>query len=207
MSVNSQIEFFNNWGKLIAAILFVIAASSDWLDGFIARRCNMVTNTGKLLDPVADKMLTVLGFVLVLGDPVWRQFGLASTDAFSFWFVATAVFIALGRDIIMNSLRFIAAEQGITMAADGMGKMKSITQYIAITMYMIFAFNQNPAVQFCEFESIWYDIFGWGCVFALTAATVLSVWSCCNYIGQYVRQSLAKTKAVEQKEKEKDGKN
>jgi CDP-diacylglycerol--glycerol-3-phosphate 3-phosphatidyltransferase len=182
------VGFFENWGKFIALILFVAAAATDWLDGYIARKYNMVTNTGKLLDPVADKMLTVLGFLLIVSDPVlWNEV------AFPYWFAVTAVFIALGRDIVMNSLRFIAAEQGIVIAADSFGKIKSTMQYIAIALYMLFAFNYNWAVQFIQDGTIWYNVLGYTCVFVLTFATILSVWSCANYVINYGKAVMQKT--------------
>jgi CDP-diacylglycerol--glycerol-3-phosphate 3-phosphatidyltransferase len=180
-----DIPFFNEWGRLVAAILFVLAVATDWLDGFIARKYNMVTNTGKLLDPVADKMCTMLGFILILADPVWDFMN--PILAFQYWFAVLVVFIALGRDIVMNSLRFIAAEQGITIAADKLGKAKSLFQFIGITLYMVFAFNLNPYVQFVSY-GLWLDFWGYICVFVMTAASVLSVWSCVNYITDYAKK-------------------
>jgi CDP-diacylglycerol--glycerol-3-phosphate 3-phosphatidyltransferase len=190
-----DVPFFIEWGRLVAAVLFVIAVATDWLDGYIARKYNMVTNTGKLLDPVADKMVTMLGFILILSDPVWDFVN--PIFAFQYWFAVITVFIALGRDIVMNSLRFIAAEQGITIAADRLGKTKSLCQFIAITLYMLFAFNLNPNVQFVP-DGLWLDLWGYVCLFIMTAAAVLSVWSCVNYISDYAAK-------VQQKGSVKDG--
>ena len=199
-----NVTFFRDWGKLIALILFVIAAATDWLDGYIARKYNMVTNTGKLLDPVADKMLTLLGFILILSDPVWYDYaGNSLYPAFPYWFAVLVVFIALGRDIIMNSLRFIAAEQGITIAADKLGKIKSTLQYIGITLYMLLAFNFNPFIQFL-FDGVWLNLWCYVCVFIMAAASVLSIWSCVNYIQNYVK-SVNELKIA--KEKKKNGNN
>ena len=198
-AVTIEGPFFTNWGKLVALILFVIAAATDWLDGYIARRCNLVTNTGKLLDPVADKMLTMLGFILVLSDPIFfinydGDFIMAATFAFPYWFAVLAVFVALGRDIIMNSLRFIAAEQGITIAADKLGKLKTIFQLIALSMYMLLAFMLNPYLEltFVLENTIWFQLYAYISVFILATATVLSVWSCTNYIMSYVQSVSGK---------------
>ena len=200
-----NVPFFTDWGKLIALTLFVLAAATDWLDGYIARKYNMVTNTGKLLDPVADKMLTMLGFVLILGDPIWyNNYGgtliSASSPAFLYWFSVIVVFIALGRDILMSSLRFIAAEQGIVIAADKLGKIKSTLQYIGITLYMLLAFNLNPFKQFV-FDGVWLNLWCYVCVFILAAATVLSVWSCVNYIMNYAKR----VKQLQQTKEKKNG--
>jgi len=190
-AVNFYIPFFANWGRLVALILFLLAASTDWLDGYIARKYNMVTNTGKLLDPVADKLLVILGFLLILADPIWYiNFDFliiqSKTVAFSFWFAVICVFIAIARDIIMASVRTIAQEQGITIAADKLGKIKSVLQYIAITLYMLLAFNLNPHVQFIG-TGIWLDLWAFLNIFFLSAATILTIWSCVNYIINYAR--------------------
>ena len=195
-----QIAFFRDWGKLVAAILFVIAVATDWLDGFIARKYNMVTNTGKLLDPVADKMLNMLGFILIIADPIWFY---GHSFALPYWLAIVAVFIALGRDIIMNSLRFIAAEQGVVIAADRLGKLKSLFQFIAITLYMLLAFNLNVFVQFVP-DGVWLDTWAWVCVFMLGVATILTVWSCANYIANYVKSVNAKQKTKEKVENGKE---
>jgi CDP-diacylglycerol--glycerol-3-phosphate 3-phosphatidyltransferase len=189
----NDIPFFRDWGKLIAALLFVVAVATDWLDGYIARRMNLVTNTGKLLDPVADKMLNMLGFILVIADPVWFH---GHSFALPYWFAVLAVFVALGRDIIMNSLRFIAAEQGIVIAADRLGKLKSLFQFIAITLYMLFAFNLNVFVQFVP-DGVWLDTWAWICVFILGVATILTVWSCGNYVSSYIKNVSKKSKEEE----------
>jgi len=205
-AVSFNVSFFSDWGRMIAAILFVVAAATDWLDGFIARKYNMVTTTGKFLDPVADKLLTLLGFILILADPIWyyninRSIIEPTTFAFTFWFAVLAVFIAIGRDVVMNSLRFIAAERGITIAADGLGKIKSTLQYIAITLYMLLAFNLNHFMQFVQ-AGIWLDLWAFVAMFILAAATVLSIWSCVNYIKNYTDQISSQAK---EKENTQDG--
>jgi CDP-diacylglycerol--glycerol-3-phosphate 3-phosphatidyltransferase len=196
MAICSRIEFFVDYGKLVAVILFVAAAVTDFFDGWIARKWNLVTNTGKLLDPVADKMLTMLGFILILGDPIWyenidRTIIEPTVMAGVYWFLILAVFVTLGRDIIMNSLRFIAAEQGITIAADKLGKLKTITQFSAIVMYMVLSFNLNISVQFID-NGTWLDMYSWTAMFFLGVATVLSIWSCINYIRNYVKSMVKK---------------
>ena len=204
MAIDSGVTFFAEWGRFIAVCLFVFAAATDWLDGFIARKYNQTTNTGKLLDPVADKMLVMLGLILILADPIWHMNWTTIADgqvifsttsvAFQFWFVATAIFIMLGRDIIMNSLRFIAAEQGITIAADKLGKIKSIFQFIAITLYMSLAFFTNLIIiEAVDYHTIWVDTWAYIAVFTLVTATILSIWSCVNYIQNYARSIKEKT--------------
>lgn len=189
LAVSTFNEFFMNWGRLIAFLLFAVAAITDFWDGYLARKNNEVSTLGKLLDPVADKMLVTLGFVLILADPIWHihQFDHPATIVFPFWFAVLAVFVSLSRDIIMNSLRFIAAEQGIVIEADKLGKAKTFAQAIAIGLYMMFAFNMNWMVQFIH-PGIAFDLWTFVCIFMMSTAAVLSVWSCCTYISNYVKQ-------------------
>jgi CDP-diacylglycerol--glycerol-3-phosphate 3-phosphatidyltransferase len=100
----------STWGHLTALILFIIAAASDFLDGWLARRMNLVTPLGKLLDPLADKILVCSAFVFLTAKglcPVW----------------ITALII--GREFLVTGLRQIAIEAGQVLAADKLGKWKT----------------------------------------------------------------------------------
>lgn len=100
-------------GLTVALFLFIIAAASDWLDGYFARKLNLVTSLGKLLDPLADKILVAAAFVFftsVQRCPVW----------------ITAVII--GREFLVTGLRQIAVEKGQVIAADKLGKWKTTFQ-------------------------------------------------------------------------------
>jgi len=180
MAVSSGVGFFVDWGKLIALILFVVAAGTDWLDGYIARKYNMVTNTGKLLDPVADKMLTLIGFLLVMADPALMAFA-----GYWYWVAVVFVVIALGRETITNSLRFIAADQGICIAADKLGKIKTVLQFVTLISYILLAFNLNPSVQFVKGTCL--DVWAWGSLIVFGLATFFTIWSCYNYIKNYIK--------------------
>ena len=190
-------SFWIDYGKLVAVILFIIAALTDFLDGYLARKWNQVTNTGKLLDPVADKMLTTLGFILILADPIFggnvnHSNGIqAGVEAGQYWIFVIAIFVILGRDIIMNSLRFIAAEQGIAIAADRLGKFKTLCQFFAIVMYMILAWNLTTDYPFM-YMGVWLDMFCYVAIGFLAFATLFSVWSCANYIRNYVKGVISK---------------
>jgi len=190
-----DVVFFENWGKLIALILFIIAAGTDWVDGFIARKYNMVTDLGKFLDPAADKMLTNLGFLLILSDIV-----LFNEIAFPYWFAVVSIFVIFSRDTITDSLRFIAAKQDIVIAASSLGKIKTTMQLVAIALYMLFAFNLNPATAFIT-GAPWLDIFTYLCLFIMVAATVLTVWSGTDYVRNYMK-SLKEKNATKEENKE-----
>lgn len=103
----------NHTGHLIALLAFVLAAISDFLDGYLARKLNLVTSLGKLLDPLADKILVAAAFIhlTALGlCPVW----------------VTSVIIA--REFLVTGLRQIAVEQGQVIPADKIGKWKTTLQ-------------------------------------------------------------------------------
>jgi CDP-diacylglycerol--glycerol-3-phosphate 3-phosphatidyltransferase len=191
MAVSTEAGFLHDYGKLIAVILFITAAVTDWVDGYIARKRNLVTDFGKLLDHNADKMLTTLGFILILADPIWYRtpdlyIYETTVPAFPFWFAVIAVFVALGRDIVMSTLRAEAAKHGRVIAADRLGKFKSFLQFIAIPLYILLAWNLNPNVQFV-FDGAWLDLWSYACISVLGLATVLSIWSCVNYVKNYMK--------------------
>jgi len=109
--------FPNRIACLLAMLIFILAALSDLLDGFIARRYNLVTNVGKFLDPLADKMLILAALVM-----------LVKLD----WLEAWIVILIIEREIMVTGLRAIAMEKGIVIAADRFGKIKTILQIVAL---------------------------------------------------------------------------
>lgn len=111
------------WPNIIGLIIFVIAAITDAIDGQIARRGNMVTNLGKFLDPVADKLL--VNSVLIY---------LAYVDTIPL----ILVIIMIMRDIIVDALRMIAVENNVVIAANIFGKLKTIFQMVLIPLLLLF---------------------------------------------------------------------
>lgn len=110
-----------NW-NIYAAIIFIVAAFTDWLDGFLARRNNQVSDFGKLWDPIADKLL-VLAALLLLMD--WGKVGLIP------------VLIIEARELIIGGFRSLAASKGIVIAADKSGKLKTVVQFVAIIILLL----------------------------------------------------------------------
>ena len=104
--------------------IFLVAAITDFFDGYIARRRNQVTRLGALLDPIADKLLTSAAFIsLVEMDPKHVP--------------AWMVVIIIGREFAVSGLRSIAAQQGVTIAASPLGKGKMISQVVAISLLIL----------------------------------------------------------------------
>ena len=108
--------------NIAAAIIFICAAATDALDGHIARSRGLVTNFGKLMDPLADKLLTMAAFLCLVEAhivPAWM------------------VIVILGRELAVSGLRQLAASEGIVMAADMSGKIKTVLQMVAIPMLIL----------------------------------------------------------------------
>jgi CDP-diacylglycerol--glycerol-3-phosphate 3-phosphatidyltransferase len=102
--------------------LFVLASATDKLDGYIARKYNMITNLGKLLDPLADKLLVSVALIMMVQQsmiPSW---------------IAVVIIV---REIMVSGLRILAAEKGIALAADRHGKLKLVLQVVAITAVLL----------------------------------------------------------------------
>lgn len=108
--------------RLIATIIFVGAAITDYFDGKIARKYNMITNLGKLIDPLADKLLVISAMV------VFTKY-----DRLSLWIVLIIIF----RELLITGLRSIVAAEGVVIAAETLGKWKTTTQMIALTIMIL----------------------------------------------------------------------
>lgn len=112
---------FNNM-NLVACLIFIIAAITDSLDGHIARSRNLVTNFGKFLDPLADKLLVAAALIALVGK-----------DMIPSWFVT----VVIAREFMVTGIRLLANGEGRVIAASIWGKIKTVTQVIAISLLLI----------------------------------------------------------------------
>jgi CDP-diacylglycerol---glycerol-3-phosphate 3-phosphatidyltransferase len=131
-------------GDVIAAIVFALAALTDGLDGYIARRRSEVTTFGKLMDPIADKLLVTAALV-----------SLVSLDRLAAW----VAMVIIAREFAVTGLRAVAAERGAVISASWLGKLKTALQVLAI--FALIAFEPTP---------LWVDL----TVYAAVAVTVIS---------------------------------
>lgn len=118
----------------VALAVFAVASLTDLFDGKIARKYNLVTNLGKFLDPIADKVLVLSALVVFLTVP-WLF-----TAYLGYWALIVAgcgVAVILAREIIVSGFRMVAAGAGIVIAADIFGKYKTVTQDIAVVVLLI----------------------------------------------------------------------
>ncbi len=129
---------FIPYGRLVAAILFMIACFTDFLDGYIARKTNQVTTLGKFFDTIVDKILIMSGLLLIIAVPVTGE-PVVGVE----WLGVTCAIVILAREFIVSALRQIAASKGKVLAADMGGKIKATIQFIIISIYMVFAFVET----------------------------------------------------------------
>lgn len=109
----------------VAGLIFIVASITDWLDGYIARKYNLITNMGKFLDPLADKLLVSAAFIL-----------LVELDLAAAWIVIAII----SREFAVTGFRLVAAGEGVVLAASNMGKLKTVSQIAAIIFLMFHNF-------------------------------------------------------------------
>lgn len=129
-----------NLQLLILLIVFILASITDFLDGKIARKYNLVTNFGKFMDPLADKLLVMSTMIAILELGIFQAFGI------NFGFVIT---IILARELAITGLRTLAADNGVVIAASKLGKLKTVSQmFMIIYIIGINMFNiQNTLIK------------------------------------------------------------
>ena len=134
--------------RYAAAALFLVASASDFLDGYLARRHSMTTVTGEWLDPLSDKLLVLTPIVLLVYDGVFPWWG---------------ALVIIGREIAVSLLRHSLGRREMSMPASTMGKVKAVTQMVAVVLYLL------PGV------SDWVRLLGLG------VALIFTVWSGAEY--------------------------
>lgn len=157
-----------NWGEMsfigaempvthfVGALIFIIASTTDWIDGHLARKYNLVTNMGKFLDPLADKLLVSAALIVLV------ELGLAPS-----WIVI----IIISREFAVTGLRLILAGTGEVVAANMLGKIKTWAQIVAISALLL----HNTIF---ELINIRFDLI------ALWVALIFTIWSGWDYFAK-----------------------
>lgn len=114
---------------LISGVIFMLAAFTDFLDGHIARKYNLVTDLGKFLDPIADKVLVATAYIVML-VPVGEHVAILP------WYCAIGVAIILARELIVSGFRMIAASKSVVLAAEKSGKIKTTFQDVSAVVLL-----------------------------------------------------------------------
>lgn len=155
----------NGIGKFISCFIFILAALTDFLDGSIARKTNQVTNLGKFLDPIADKLLVISALILVCVDHTVPAI-----------FAEIVLIIMIGRDFIVGAIRQVGATKNVVISADIYGKIKTILQDIALSALIILSGLNN-----LNLSGLAYDIFKYFSFGLIALATLASIMSGINY--------------------------
>lgn len=148
-------QFILSYGGYIAAGIFIIASSTDAVDGYIARKRQLVTNFGKFLDPIADKLLVTAALM-----------ALVQSGEVNAW----AAMLIISREFIVTGFRLVAAGEGIVIAASKLGKLKTVMQDIAIVAVLLKNF---PISLFTNFRFSDY---------AMLLAVIVTLYSLYDYI-------------------------
>lgn len=158
------LTFTDSLSAFLAAFLFILGSLTDFFDGYLARRNRSVSNLGKILDPLADKLMIVAALIMLAA---MDRFGEPEVPA---WLVVVVV----ARETAVTILRGIALAEGIVMAAEELGKYKFIAQTFAVSGLLV------------HYPYMGIDFYVAGMYF-LVISTVIALWSGVNYHVQFFR--------------------
>jgi|TARA_Y100000739_G_C20322540_1_gene335030 CDP-diacylglycerol--glycerol-3-phosphate 3-phosphatidyltransferase len=144
----------------IATLFFLIASLTDFLDGYIARKLNLVTDFGKLMDPLVDKILTSAVFII-----------LSKENMIPAWITITII----SREFLVTGLRLLASNQGKVLSADSLGKWKTTSQIIVASYFLTILGSNEPILKYLEFIN--QPMFGDLLIIICTTITIVSGWS------------------------------
>jgi CDP-diacylglycerol---glycerol-3-phosphate 3-phosphatidyltransferase len=173
--------------RLIAFVIFLVAALSDLWDGYLARSQGLITDLGKLLDPLADKLLlaaTFIPFYIISHQP-------GPTSTFP-WFGGTLplwiVLVIFGRELFITLFRGYAARRGVVIAAGQSGKYKALVQSIFVGAGILWYALQSAAHQYGwegEAFRVWMQVHFGIAVVTLVLAVILTLYSMAVYLWSY----------------------
>lgn len=161
-----------------AFVVFLLAAFSDWLDGYIARKVGAVSNFGKLMDALTDKIIMVGMFVSLLGLK-WSGPGSDTSDTLLPQFCVFFVIIIICREFLITGLRLVAASNGLVLAAERAGKLKTALQMVSVSLLLLARAIASADVPAVREYALWTREIG---LWAFYGAVVLTVYSGTGYI-------------------------
>ena len=148
------------WAQIVALLIFIIASLTDLLDGKIARKYNLVTNFGKFIDPIADKLLVMSALIVLVEQgrmPGW------------------ICILMMAREFLISGFRLVAADSGKVIAAGWLGKVKTVTQMISVIALFLLTPAGDYAPLLGNFGVILANVITY-------AAAIMTVWSGAEYI-------------------------
>jgi CDP-diacylglycerol--glycerol-3-phosphate 3-phosphatidyltransferase len=155
------------WTKALSLLIFTFAAVSDFVDGAIAKRRNMITDFGKLMDPIADKILVLSAFAVFLQ--------LRLINAWMFM-------VIISREILITSLRLFALNKGKVLSASKAGKHKTVSQMVVIFFILGFIVFQEVMKRFFTWNPDWDNFFNWGVYILMLFTVGLTLYSGMSYL-------------------------
>lgn len=155
------------WSKIASLVLFILAAISDFFDGYIAQRKNLVTDFGKLMDPIADKILVLAAFAAFVQMQL--------VDAWMF-------LIIVSREILITSLRLFALNKGKVLSAARAGKHKTASQMLVIFAILSFIVLKESVLTFSTWNPAWENIFRNSIYFLMLMTVGLTLYSGLSYL-------------------------
>lgn len=158
------------WAKYVSLGVFVLASITDFLDGYISRKKNLVTKFGKIMDPLADKMLVAAGFILI-----------ATAGIIPAWM---AVVIVL-RDFFVTGLRNFGADKEKDLAASLSGKIKTVFQLLAIILALVGTYNFGDFVTNSLVMTPMELLINVGMTVSVAVSVLATVWSLIDYIARF----------------------
>ena len=128
--------------QLLAFIIFVLASLSDFLDGYLARKLNQTSVLGKILDPIADKLLVILAFMMFINSDLLNTY------------TTIGILIITAREIIVMTMREITAHQGIMIDVIKLSKLKTTLQFISLALLFLVSLTRSSEIQLINFTNI-----------------------------------------------------
>lgn len=154
--------------RTIALILFVVAGITDYVDGMIARRWQIITDFGKLMDPLVDKIMMAAAFILLIplgAIPAW------------------VIIIIVSREFLVTGLRLLALSKGTVLAAESLGKHKTVWQMIAAIFFLALLAWKELQPSVVEDTGGWWTLaWSYGGPSLIAVATIFTVWSGLGYL-------------------------
>lgn len=158
----------------VALGIFVIASITDFFDGYIARKYNMITDLGKFLDPIADKVLVLSGLIVLISDP-YETNVFAQVGTIGMIYGGIGVSIIMAREMVVSSLRMMAAKKGVVLAAEMTGKVKTFFTDVTIIILLL----TGDLLNFAPSVGIIFDYIGLAC---FGISVLLTVYSGISYL-------------------------
>lgn len=179
------------WGVYAAIAIFIICCFTDFLDGFIARKYNMVTDLGKLLDPIADKILVCAAlFCVVATNPLRNYydtcvgFPMGFAETFGTILLTVGSILILARELLISAVRMIAASKGIVVQANIFGKIKTVMQDVSLPLLIVLNFAKIYKFMSYRPDVLWSDVLWFVAVAVFCLTVIMTIVSGVIYLVQ-----------------------